>query len=121
MQSAYAAWAQGAPLDSTNLLLYAIGGASGPTATNGVASVTTVNSNLLSITAIVRTNDPSLAVSGQSALNLATGPWTTNDVSMTPAANQVGVPSGTERQIFSTPRATNDTKKFLRLRTTLTP
>ena len=121
VQSAFAAWAQGAPLDSTNLLLYAIGGASGPTATNGVASVTTVNSNLLSITAIVRTNDPSLAVSGQSALNLATGPWTTNDVSMTPAANQVGVPSGTERQIFSTPRATNDTKKFLRLRTTLTP
>ena len=121
VQSAYAAWAQGAPLDSTNLLLYAIGGASDPAATNGVASVTTVNSNLLSITAIVRTNDPSLAVSGQSALNLATGPWTTNDVSMTPAANQVGVPSGTERQIFSTPRATNDTKKFLRLRTTLTP
>ena len=121
VQSAYAAWAQGAPLDSTNLLLYAIGGASDPAATNGVASVTTVNSNLLSITAVVRTNDPSLAVSGQSALNLATGPWTTNDVSMTPAANQVGVPSGTQRQIFSTPHATNDTKKFLRLRTTLTP
>ena len=121
VQSAYAAWAQGAPLDSTNLLLYAIGGASDPAATNGVASVTTVNSNLLSITAVVRTNDPSVAVSGQSALNLATGPWTTNDVSMTPAANQVGVPSGTQRQIFSTPRATNDTKKFLRLRTTLTP
>jgi hypothetical protein len=119
VQSAYAAWAQGAPLDPANQLLYAIGGASGPTATNGVASVTTVNSNTLSITAIVRTNDPSLAVFGESTLNLAVGPWITNDVSMTPAVEQDGVPSGTQRQIFSTPRATNDTKKFLRLRTTL--
>jgi len=121
VQSAYAAWAQGAPLDSTNLLLYAIGGASGPAATNGVAPVTVVNSNLLSIVAVVRTNDPSLTVRGQSILNLSSGTWITNDVTMNPSVDQAGVPSGTQRQIFSTPRATNDTRKFLRLQTTLAP
>jgi hypothetical protein len=117
----YAAWAQGAPLDAANQLKYAIGGASSPTATNGVAPVVTVNSNVLSITAIVRTDDPSLTVYGQSILNLATGTWITNDVSMIPSVDQAGVPAGTQRQIFSTPRTTNDTKKFLRLQTTLQP
>ena len=117
----YAAWAQGAPLDAANQLKYAIGGASSPTATNGVAPVTTVNSSLLSITAIVRTDDPSLTVYGQSILNLASGTWITNDVSMNPSVDQAGVPAGTQRQIFSTPRATNDAKKFLRLKTILQP
>ena len=115
----YAAWAQGAPLDAANQLKYAIGGASSPTATNGVAPVTTVNSSLLSITAIVRTDDPSLTVYGQSILNLASGTWITNDVSMNPSVDQAGVPAGTQRQVFSTPRASNDAKKFLRLKTIL--
>jgi hypothetical protein len=119
--SAYAAWAEGAPLDASNQLLYAIGGASSPTATDGIASSATLNSNVLSITAIVRTNDPSLAVYGQSIRDLAAGTWITNDVSMNPSVDQGGVPAGTQLQIFSTPRATNDTRKFLRLQTTLQP
>ena len=101
--------------------MYAIGGASSPTATNGVAPVVTVSSNVLSITAIVRTDDPSLTVYGQSILNLAAGTWITNDVSMIPSADQAGVPAATQRQIFSTPRTTDDGKKFLRLQTTLQP
>ena len=117
----YAAWAQGAPLDADNQLMYAIGGASSPTATNGVAPVVTVSSNVLSITAIVRTDDPSLTVYGQSILNLAAGTWITNDVSMIPSADQAGVPAATQRQIFSTPRTTDDGRKFLRLQTTLQP
>jgi len=121
VQSAYAAWAEGAPLDASNQLLYAIGGASSPTAPDGIASSATLNSNVLSITAIVRTNDPSLAVYGQSIRDLAAGTWMTNDVSMAPSVDQGGVPAGTQRQIFSTPRATNDTRKFLRLQTTLQP
>jgi hypothetical protein len=121
VQSAYAAWAQGAPLTPATQLAYAIGGASGPAATNGTAPVTVVNSNLLSIVAVVRTNDPSLSVRGQSILNLSSGTWITNDVTMNPSLDQAGVPSGTQRQIFSTPRATNDTRKFLRLQTTLAP
>ena len=116
VQSGYAAWSGGAPLDSTNLLKYAIGGASSISATNGVAPTSATTSSNISITAIVRTNDPSLAVFGQSILNLATGTWITNDVTMTPG-DQIGVGQGLQRQIWSTPR-TNDTKKFLRLRST---
>jgi hypothetical protein len=111
-------WAQGAPLNSANLLLYAIGGATNPTATNGVPSVTTVTSNALAITAIVRTNDPNLSVVGQAVIDLSAGVWSTNNVTMTPG-DQTGVGEGLQKQIWSVPRA-SDTKKFLRLRTVLT-
>jgi len=112
-------WAQGAPLNSTNLLKYAIGGATNATATNGIAISNAVTSSNLSITAIVRTNDPNLSVLGQSIVNLGAGTWTNSDVSrITDGVNQTGVPSGNQRQIFSTPLGT-DGKKFLRLQTTL--
>ena len=119
--SSYAAWAQGAPLDATNQLLYAIGGASSPAATDWVAPVTSISSGMLSTAAIVRTNDPSLTVYGQSSLDLSTGAWMTNDVSMNPSVDQAGVPAGMQRQIFSTPRTPDETKKFLRLQMTLQP
>lgn len=117
--STFTSWAQGAPLNSTNLLLYSIGGATSPTATNGIAMSNAVTSSNLSITAIVRTNDPNLSVFGQSIVNLGAGTWTNNDVSrITNGVDQAGVPSGNQRQIFSTPLGT-DGKKFLRLQTTL--
>ena len=112
-------WAQGAPLNSANLMLYAIGGATSPTATNGIAMSNAVTSSNLSITAVVRTNDPNLGVFGQSIVNLGAGIWTNNDVSrITNGVDQSGVPSGNQRQIFSTPLGI-DGKKFLRLQTTL--
>jgi hypothetical protein len=97
-------------------LQYAIGGASSPTATNGVPSVTTVTADTLSITAVVRTNDPTLTVVGQALVDLAVGPWTTNNVTVTPQAD--AAPEGCQVQTFSTPRGT-DGKKFLRLQTSL--
>jgi hypothetical protein len=101
------------------LLKYAIGGATNATATNGIAISNAVTSSNLSITAIVRTNDPNLSVLGQSIVNLGAGTWTNSDVSrITNGVNQTGVPSGNQRQIFSTPLGT-DGKKFLRLQTTL--
>jgi hypothetical protein len=112
----FANWSGGATLTPALQLQYAIGGASSPTATNGVPSVTTVTSNTLSITAVVRTNDPTLTVIGQSLADLATGPWSTNDVTMTPEAT--AAPEGCQVQTFSTPRGA-DGKKFLRLQTTL--
>jgi hypothetical protein len=111
-------WAQGAPLNSANLLLYSIGGASSPSATNGVPPVSALNSNTLSITAIVRTNDPNLSVAGQAVTDLSNGVWSTNDVTMSPG-DQTGVGEGLQKQIWSVPRA-SDTKKFLRLRSVLT-
>ena len=109
-------WSGGAALTPALQLEYAIGGSTSPTATNGVPSVTTVTSNTLSITAVVRTNDPTLTVNGQSLIDLAVGPWTTNNVTMTPEVT--AAPEGCQVQTFSTPRG-EDSKKFLRLQTTL--
>ena len=109
-------WSGGESLTPALQLQYAIGGATSPTATNGVPSVTTVTSNTLSITAVVRTNDPTLTVNGQSLIDLAVGPWTTNNVTMTPQLDTA--PEGCQVQTFSTPRG-EDSKKFLRLQTTL--
>jgi hypothetical protein len=114
----FADWADGAPLDQTNLLKYAIGGASSPTATNGVAPVIGITTTDLTLTAIVRTNDPNLTTVGTAITNLSGGTWSTLGVTMTPAADQSNVPEGCERQIFSTPRGV-DGKKFLRLQSTL--
>ena len=109
-------WSGGESLTPALQLQYAIGGATSPTATNGVPSVTTVTSNTLSITAVVRTNDPTLTVTGQALVDLAVGPWSTNDVTMTPEV--AAAPEGCQVQTFSTPRG-QDSKKFLRLQTTL--
>ena len=114
----FANWSGGLSNTPTLQLQYAIGGASSPTATNGVPSVTTVTSNALAITAIVRTNDQNLSVVGQAVIDLSAGVWSTNDVTMTPG-DQTGVGEGLQKQIWSVPRA-SDTKKFLRLRTVLT-
>ena len=115
----FTSWAQGAPLNTTNLSLYAVGGASGPTNNNSIPSVTTLTTNLLSITAIVRTNNPSLSVIGRTTTNLAAGPWATNTVTKSNAVDQSGVPFGTARQIFSTPRTS--TNQFLGIEAVLQP
>jgi endonuclease/exonuclease/phosphatase family metal-dependent hydrolase len=119
--ASFTAWLDGQSSSPELLVLYAIGGASGPTATNGIAKSNAVTSSNLSITAIVRTNDPNLSVFGQSIVNLGVGIWTNNDVSrITNGVDQTGVPDGNQRQIFSTPLGI-DGKKFLRLRVDLAP
>jgi hypothetical protein len=118
INSSFSYWLSGGASNNANLLKYAIGGASSPTATNGVASQTAVTSSNLSITAIVRTNDPSLDVFGEGITNLSLGSWSTNGVTITPG-DQSGVPAGTERQIFSIPRTNNS--QFLRLDAILQP
>jgi len=109
-------WSGGQTLTPALELEYAIGGASAPGAGDGVASVTTVTADTLSITAVVRTNDPTLTVTGQALVDLAVGPWTTNNVTVTPQADPA--PEGCQVQTFSTPNGT-DGKKFLRLQTSL--
>ena len=115
----FANWSGGQPLTPALELEYAIGGASAPGAGDGVPSVTTLTADTLSITAVVRTNDPTLTVNGQTLTNLLVGPWTTNNVTVTVVDPQpANVPEGCEVQVFSTPRGT-DGQKFLRLQTTL--
>ena len=115
----FTAWSGGLPLTPALQIQYAIGGASSPDATNGIPSVTTVASNTLSITAVVRTNDPTLTVTGQTLADLVVGPWTTNNVTVTPQPESPA-PEGCQVQVFSTPVST-DSKRFLRLQTALPP
>jgi len=118
--STFTSWAGGAPLNSANLELYAIGGASSPTATNGVAPTSAVTSTNLAIIAIVRTNDANLTTTGVRTADLAVGPWSTTGVTNVPSLDQAGVPTGCQKQIFSTDRGTNS-KLFLELKSILLP
>ena len=69
------------------------------------------------LTAIVRTNDPFLTVTGLSSTTLGT--WTNLPVNPlgTPSGNQTGVSSGCERRDFSISIG-SETKIFLRLEIT---
>jgi hypothetical protein len=118
--STFASWSGGAPLTPELQLRYAIGGAASPSA-QGVLPVTTVTPSLLSVTAIVRIDDPALTVIGETTDDLSVGPWTSVGVTTAGAAqgvDQTGVPAGTERLVYSVVRSV-ETKKFLRIRTVL--
>ncbi|MFM8718435.1 MAG: hypothetical protein ACKOFH_02720, partial [Chthoniobacterales bacterium] len=73
----------------------------------------------LSLTAVVRTNDPRLSAQAQSSTNLATG-WSGTPLTGTPHTNQAGVTAGFQRRIFSIDASSN-AQTFLRLRFTLQP
>jgi hypothetical protein len=111
-------WLAGSGLTTMNqelLLKYAVGGAlSG--AGSSEKTVTVLDSNKLTLTAVVRTNDLSLNVVGEAGVDLSN--WNTNGVSVAPSASQVGVPEGCERRIYSVDRTNSPSRQFLRLRVT---
>jgi Endonuclease I len=115
----YEIWSGGQTLSSAGILAYAVGGASSPDALDGLPVSHTVTSSSLSMTAIVRTNDPKLTVVGQVVGDLSGGPWNTNHVTMTPG-DQAGVGEGLQRQIWSTPRG-SASQKYIRLEVVLQP
>ena len=115
----YEVWSGGQTVSPAGILAYAIGGASGPDGNDGTAVSHTVTANSLTMTAIVRTNDPNLTVVGQVAGDLGESPWNTNNVTMTPG-DQAGVGQGLQRQIWSTPRD-GGSQKFLRVEVILQP
>jgi hypothetical protein len=102
-------------LTSELLLKYAIGGASSATGSSE-NTVTVLDGSKLTLTAVVRTNDPSLSVVGEAGVNLSS--WNTNGVSNAPSASQASVPEGCERRIYSVDRANSPSRQFLRLRVT---
>lgn len=101
----------------SNLMAYALGATS---SSSRVASPGLILSpSNLTLTALVRTNDPKLTVWGNVTTNLNN--WPTNTFAGTPTADQSGaVPGVTQRQEFSVPRGT-DPKLFLRLKANLNP
>jgi hypothetical protein len=102
-------------LTSELLLKYAVGGASSPTGSSE-NTVTVLDSNKLTLTAVVRTNDPSLNVVGEAGVDLSS--WRTNGVSNAPSASQASVPEGCERRIYSVDRTNSPSRQFLRLKVT---
>jgi hypothetical protein len=116
----YADWSGGSTLDSAGLAKYAIGGASSLTANDGVKPTTALTGGFLVITAIVRTDNSSLTVVGQSVTDLAnyasgTGVTMVNGVETT---DQTDVPTGHKRKTFSVAQG-SDARKFMRLSTAL--
>jgi hypothetical protein len=119
----FAGWSGGASLDSNSLNKYAIGGASSLTATDGVQPASTSTGGNLVLTAIVRTDDPKLAVVGEavtSLVNYAPGGTVSTVNGSSAGIDQTGVPAGCEKQAFSVPQGA-DSRKFLRLKATLAP
>jgi hypothetical protein len=116
--STFAGWSGGAELNSANVGKYAIGGATNSSAASE-QPVAGVDSNVLSLTAIVRTNDAKLAVVGEAGGSLTN--WSSNGVSVTASTNTNGVPDGCQRQVFSVERTNSPSRQFLRLKATLAP
>jgi hypothetical protein len=120
--STFSGWSGGATLDSANLGMYAIGGASSLSATDGVEPSSTVSGGSLVLTAIVRVDDPKLSVFGEVVTSLANygTPAATTMIDGADAADQTGVPAGHKRQTFTVLQGA-DSRKFLRLKATLQP
>jgi hypothetical protein len=100
----------------TPLMRYALG-ANGPSDTVQ-APVTGGTSSTLTLTAVVRTDDPKLTVVGKTRNDLVSGTWATTGVSVAAAASQAGVPSGCVRNVYT---VTTASRTFLRLEATLAP
>lgn len=106
-------WLRGRQKDESTLNRYAIGGAASVDATSE-KPVWSLNAKTLSLTAIVRTNDTSLMVDAEVGGSLVD--WSTEGVTRTSAASQIGVPEGCQRQVFSVDRSRGGSQLFLRLK-----
>jgi len=103
----------------SNLMAYALG-ATSPSSLVVPPTLNTSDATKLTITALIRINDPKLNVVGEYGTSLGT--WVTESpIPGIESSNQAGVVAGvTQRQDFSVPRET-DPKKFLHLKATLQP
>jgi hypothetical protein len=120
----FAGWSSSAIPTPELVAKYAIGGATSLTG-ESVKPTLVLDATTLSITAIVRTDDPThLSVVGQAVTSLADyatpGSVVEEVVGDATGIDQTGVPTGCEKQKFSVNRA-GAARKFLRLNSTLTP
>jgi hypothetical protein len=111
-------WLAGAPSTPANLAKYTIGGAAAVNAPSEAIS-SAIDANKFSLTAIVRTSDPKLQVTGEACNDLSA--WSVEGVIDQPAASQSGVPDGCERRTYSIPLTNNPPRLFLRLRAVYLP
>jgi hypothetical protein len=109
----FAAWSNNATRTPQRIRDYAIGGAAAPGLT-GEAPLLTANSTHTGLSAIVRSVDPKLTVTGEYTTDLATGPWLSANLTL--HSDQSGLSSAFQRRFFSIPIQPGETRKFLRLR-----
>ena len=112
-------WSGGLASTPELVVAYAVGGAANAQVVGEVPSHR-YDGAMLSIEALVRTNDPALRVSGQASTDLVAVEWSTTNVTATDIAKKPGDPADTARRVFSTPQGT-DAAKFLHLRIELGP
>ena len=113
-------WSSNAPVNPELVGKYAIGGAANLSAASE-SPLVEAQTNTLSLTAMVRKDDPQLTVGAEWVTDLAGG-WNTNGVSS--STNGLSQPSdpGLERRRFTVPYdPANEPRKFLRLKATLAP
>jgi len=110
-------WSGGQTLTPELLGKYAIGGASGPSASS-VRPLLSSTGGVVTLSALVRTNSDasSFAVIGEYSTNLASWLPLTNNPAGTPSSNTSNVPEGFQRKDFILPAGYN--KMFLRLKST---
>ena len=122
-RSSYAEWsgqnAGSLPSSPALLAAYAVGGAAGPQS-RGETPVVAIEAGYLVVSAVIRTDDPSLVVAGMAVGDLSDfgGPAQVT-VAGQRAADQSGVPIGHEHQLFRVPIGSGESRKFFRLQPTL--
>jgi hypothetical protein len=114
----FASWSGNASVTSDLVSRYAFGAVSKSSAPEKMTS--SITATTLSLTAVVRTDDPRLVITPKSASTLGT--WSATDpvISVTNAADQTGLGTGLVRKVFSVERGI-DSKRFLKLEAVCTP
>jgi len=114
----FANWSGNAAVTSDLVSRYAFGALSKSSAPEKMTS--SITSTTLSLTAVVRTDDPKLVITPKSASTLGT--WSATDpvISVVNAADQTGLGTGLVRKVYSVERGI-DSKRFLKLEAVYTP
>lgn len=117
-QAAFASWSDNAEVTSESVYKYAFGAADMNSAAQEMTS--SITPTTLSLTAVVRTDDPKLVITPKSASALGT--WSATDpvISVLNAADQTGLGTGLVRKVYSVERGI-DSKRFLKLEAVYNP
>jgi hypothetical protein len=114
----FASWSGNEAVTSDLVSQYAFGAANKTSAPEKISS--SITPTTLSLTAVVRTDDPKLVITPKSASTLGT--WSATDpvISVVNAADQTGLGTGLVRKVYSVERGI-DSKRFLKLEAVYTP
>jgi hypothetical protein len=117
-QTAFASWSGNEEVTSDLVSRYAFGATNKTSAPEKISS--SITPTTLSLTAVVRTDDPKLVITPKSASTLGT--WSATDpvISVVNAADQAGLETGLVRKVYSVERGI-DSKRFLKLEAVYTP